>query len=157
VNVLLSRAFFALKRPWIATRLAAINMAVDVVVCLALYKPLGIVGLVIGTGSANAVMTGLQLHRLRLGFGGHLEGGQTLMITARIVVASAITAAVAWGVWAAIDRLVGRSLPGQIVSVGVALTAACALYAWVVLALRIPEARQIQAFVRQRLRLQSSD
>jgi putative peptidoglycan lipid II flippase len=153
VNVLLSRAFFALKRPWIATRLAAINMAVDVVVSLALYKPFGIAGLVIGTGSANAVMTALQLHRLRMGFGGRLEGRQTLMITARILVASAIAAVVAWGVWVAIDRLVGRSLAGQIVSVGVALAAACAAYGWTVLAMRIPEARQIRAFFRQRLGL----
>ena len=52
MNILLSRAFFALKRPWIATRLAAINMTVDVIVSLALYKPLGIAGLVIGTASA---------------------------------------------------------------------------------------------------------
>ncbi len=153
VNILLSRAFFALRRPWIATRLAAINMAVDVIVSLALYKPLGIAGLVIGTASANAVMTALQLHRLRKGFGGRLEGAQTTMITIRIVVATAIMAVVAWGLWHEIDRLVGRSLLGQIVSLGVAIIAASAVYAWVVLAMRIPEARQIQAFVRSRLRL----
>ncbi len=152
VNLLLSRAFFALKRPWIATRLAVINMAVDVIVSLALYQPLGIAGLVIGTASANAVMTGLQLHRLRVGFGGRLEGTQTLMITVRIAVASAIAAGLAWGLWAVIDQAVGRSVPAQIVSVGVPIAAAYAVYAWLVLAMRIPEARQIEAFVRQRLR-----
>ena len=151
VNILLSRAFFALKRPWIATRLAAINMTVDVIVSLALYKPLGIAGLVIGTASANAVMTALQLHRLRTGFDGRLEGAQTLMITVRILVASAIMAAVAWGLWTAIDRIVGRSFLGQLVSLGVAITAAGALYAGAVIVMRIPEARQIQALVRQRL------
>lgn len=153
VNILLSRALFALKRPWIATRLAVINMTVDVIVSVALYRPLGIAGLVIGTASANAVMTGLQLHRLRKGFGGRLEGSQTLMITVRIVVATAIMAAVAWGLWDVIDGVVGRSFLGQLVSLGVAITVASALYAWVVLAMRIPEARQIQAFVRSRLRL----
>ena len=54
-------------------------------------------------------MTALQLHRLRTGFNGRLEGAQTLMITVRILVASAIMAAVAWGLWTAIDRVVGRS------------------------------------------------
>jgi putative peptidoglycan lipid II flippase len=151
VNVLLSRAFFALKRPWIATRLAAMNMTVDVIVSVALYKPLGIAGLVLGTASANAVMTALQLQRLRLGFGGHLEGRETVMITARIVVASAIAGGVAWGVWSVIDRLVGRSVLAQLVSVGGAIAAACAVYAWAVLAMAIPEARQIRTFLRQRL------
>ena len=56
-------------------------------------------------------MTALQLHRLRIGFNGYLEGGQTLMITMRILVATVIMAAVARGVWALLDRLLGRSLP----------------------------------------------
>ncbi len=152
VNLLLSRTFFALRRPWIPTRLAAINIVVDIVVSVALYKPLGIAGLVIGTAAANLVMTWLQLHRLRIGFNGRLEGAQTLMITARIAAASAIMAAVAWGLWTGVDRIAGRSLPGQIASVGVAMTAACVLYAKTVLVMRVPEARQIEALVRQRLR-----
>ncbi len=151
VNILLSRALFALRRPWIATRLAAINMTVDVIVSLALYKPLGISGLVIGTASANAVMTFLQLHRLRLGFGGRLEGAQTLMITIRILIASMIMGAIAWGLWTLVDEVVGRSLAGQIVSLGVAISVAWAIYAWIVLSLRIPEARQIKAFILTRL------
>src|SRR5207248_2774310 len=78
VNLLLTRTFFALQRPWIPTKLAAMNMVVDVIVSVALYKPLGIRGLVIGTVAANIVMTALQLHRLRIGFNGRREGGQTL-------------------------------------------------------------------------------
>jgi putative peptidoglycan lipid II flippase len=152
VNLLLSRAFFSLQRPWIPTRLAAINMVVDVIVSIALYKPLGIAGLVIGTAAANAVMTALQLHRLRIGFNGRLEGAQTVMITARILVATAFMAAVAWALWTGVDRVVGRSLLGQIISVGIALTAACVLYAKTVLVMRIPEARQIEALVVGRLR-----
>ncbi len=153
VNILLSRTLFALKRPWIATRLAVINMAVDVIVSLALYKPLGIAGLVIGTASANAVMTAMQVYRLRRGFGGRLEGAQTLMITARIVVATALMAAVAWVLWDAIDGVVGPSFLGQLISLGVAIITASGLYAWVVLAMRIPEALQIQAFIRSRLKM----
>ena len=54
VNLLLTRTFFALQRPWIPTALAAINMIVDIIVSVALYKPLGIAGLVIGTAIANS-------------------------------------------------------------------------------------------------------
>ena len=84
VNLLLSRTFFALQRPWIPTKLAAINVVVDIIVSVALYKPLGIAGLVIGTVAANIVMTALQVRRLRIGFNGHLEMAQTTMITIRI-------------------------------------------------------------------------
>ncbi len=152
LNLLLSRTFFALKRPWIPTRLAAMNMVVDVIVSVSLYKPLGIAGLVIGTAAANVVMTALQLHRLRIGFNGRLEGAQTMMVTVRILVASALMSAVAWAIWRALESLLGTALPAEIVSVGVAITVAGVLYARLVLLMRIPEARQIEALVLGRLR-----
>lgn len=151
INLLLTRTFFALQRPWIPTRLAAMNMAVDAIVSIALYKPLGIAGLVIGTAVANLVMTVLQLHRLRVGFNGRLEGGQTLMITVRILVASILMAALGRGVWVGLNDLLGQSLAAQIVAVGVAVSAACLLYGKAVLTMRIPEAYQIQSLVLRRL------
>ena len=152
INLLLTRTFFALRRPWIPTTYAAMNMVVDIIVSVALYKPLGIAGLVIGTAAANAVMTGLLYRRLAIGFNGRLEGGQTLMITARVLVASILMAALARGIWVGVDALVGRSLIGQLVSVGLALGLALALFARLVLTMRIPEARQIEALVMSRVR-----
>ncbi|HWF74332.1 MAG TPA: murein biosynthesis integral membrane protein MurJ [Solirubrobacteraceae bacterium] len=152
LNLLLTRTFFAVKRPWIPTRLAAVNMVVDIIVSVALYKPLGIAGLVIGTAVANMVMAALQMDRLRAGLNGRLEGDQTLMITARIVLASAIMAAVAWIVWKALDALLGLGLIAQLVSVGLALGLAVYLYSRLVLAMRIPEARQIERLLMGRLR-----
>ena len=151
LNLLLTRTFFAVQQPWIPTSLAGLNMIVDIIVSLALYKPLGIAGLVIGTAAANAVMTGLQLYRLRIGFNGRLEGAQTLMITIRILAATVIMAALARGIWALLDSLLGRSLPAQIASVGVGLAVGLAVYAKAVLTMRIPEAHQIDALVRSRL------
>jgi putative peptidoglycan lipid II flippase len=144
LNLLLTRAFFALKRPWIPTKLAAMNMAVDIVVSIALYKPLGIAGLVIGTFTANAVMTALQLRRLRMGFNGRLEGYQTTMITARIVLASALLAGVSWVVWHLLERALGQTLPAEVVSVGLAAAIGGGVYALAVLRMRVPEARQVQ-------------
>jgi len=151
VNLLLTRTFFALKRPWIPTKLAAMNMVVDIIVSVALYKPLGIAGLVIGTASANLVMTVLQLHRLRVGFNGRLEGAQTLMITVRILVATGIMAGAAWSVWKLIDRALGHSFVVELFAVGLAIAVAGAVYAKLILTMRVPEARQIEALIRQRL------
>ncbi|MHB8656446.1 MAG: murein biosynthesis integral membrane protein MurJ [Solirubrobacteraceae bacterium] len=147
INLLLTRTFFAVKRPWIPTTLAASNMVVDIVVSVALYRPLGISGLLIGTAAANAVMAGLQIRRLRIGFNGRLEGDQTLMITVRILLAAAILAGVCWVLWKALDAALGRSLVAQIISVGVSILAGGAFYAKAVLAMRIPEARQIESLV----------
>jgi putative peptidoglycan lipid II flippase len=151
-NLLLSRAFFALQRPWIPTKLAAMNLVVDAIVSIALYKPLGIAGLVIGTAAANIVMTALQLYRLRIGFNGYLEGAQTLMITVRILVATVIMAAVARGIWALLDRVLGRSLVAQLVAMSISIAVAGVLYAKITLVMRVPEARQIQGLVLARLR-----
>ncbi|MDQ6744826.1 MAG: murein biosynthesis integral membrane protein MurJ [Actinomycetota bacterium] len=152
LNLLLTRTFFAVKRPWIPTRLAALNMIVDVIVSVALYSRFGIAGLVIGTAAANAVMTWLQVRRLKLGFNGRLEGAQTAMVTARILVASGLLAGTSWILWKGLDAVLGRSLPAQVVAVGAAMTVGIALYARVVLAMRIPEARQIEHLVLGRLR-----
>lgn len=152
LNLLLTRTFFAVRRPWIPTKLAAINMLVDAVVSLTLYRPLGIAGLVIGTAAANMTMTALELRRLRVGFNGRLEGAQTLMITARVMFASVITAGVARGVWTLLHALLGESAAGQIFSVGPAVLIAGYLYLRLVLAMRIPEARQIEQLLRSRLR-----
>jgi putative peptidoglycan lipid II flippase len=151
INLLLTRTFFALQRPWIPTRLAAMNMAVDIVVSVGLYKPLGIAGLVIGTVLANVVMTALQLHRLRIGFNGRLEGAQTTMITARITVASVLLAAVSWLVWYVINSLLGQSLPAQLISMGAAAAAGLWIYVRAVLVMRIPEADEVSSLIRSRL------
>ena len=151
LNLLLTRTFFAVQRPWIPTRLAAMNIVVDIIVSVGLYKPLGIAGLVIGTVVANALMTWLQLQRLRAGLNGRLEGAQTMMITVRIAVASALLAGVSWVVWKLFDALLGASLPAQIVSLGAAACAGVYVYARAVLAMRVPEAHQVGNLIRARL------
>jgi putative peptidoglycan lipid II flippase len=151
LNLLLTRVFFAVRRPWIPTRLAALNIVVDVIVSIGLYKPLGIAGLIIGTVAANAVMTALQFRRLKIGFNGRLEGAQTTMITARILVASALLAGVSWVVWRGLDALLGASLTAQIVSVGGAGVAGMLVYMRAVLAMRVPEAHQVSRLIRTQL------
>jgi putative peptidoglycan lipid II flippase len=152
LNLLLTRTFFAVRRPWIPTGLAAMNIVVDIVVSVGLYKPLGIAGLIIGTVAANAVMTALQVHRLRIGFNGRVDGHQTVMITARILLASALLGVVSWAVWYGLDAVLGHSsLLAQIVSVGGAAAAGLFVYVRAVLAMRIPEAHQVSRLIRAQL------
>jgi putative peptidoglycan lipid II flippase len=151
LNLLMTRTFFALQRPWLPTKLAAINMTVDIIVSVALYKPFGIAGLVIGTAAANIVMAYLQFRRLRIGFNGHLEMGQTMMITARVLVVSAVTGLIARLLWELLNKLAGTSIPGQIVSVGGAVVVAGGFYAWAISHMRVAEWDQIETMFRRRL------
>jgi putative peptidoglycan lipid II flippase len=151
VTLLLTRSFFSLQQPWLPTRLAAWSLAVNAIVSLALYEPLGIGGIVIGTGVSNLVLTLLEARRLRAELGG-LEVTRTLRATALMVAAAALLGAIAYGAWYALDELLGRSLPAQLVSVGVALALGGLAYAAVVLRSGLPEARQIADLFARRLR-----
>jgi putative peptidoglycan lipid II flippase len=153
VNLLLTRTFFSLQKPWITTGIAALNLTVNVAVSVALYGPFGIAGIVIGTGVSSAVMTLAQMHFLRRELHGRLEVRRTALVTAEITYASALLAAAAYAVWYVLDGALGESLVAQVVSVGVALGAGVCVYTSAVLWLRIPEARQIQRLVAGRLGL----
>ena len=151
VSLLFSRTFFSLQRPWATTALAGLNMAVNVGVSAALFRPFGIGGIVFGTVVGTVVMAVAQGWVLRRALGG-IEGGALLASGARIVVAGAALAAVAFGTFGALDGALGASLPAQALAVAMAAGAGLAVYAAAVWALRVPEARQIGALVSGRLR-----
>ena len=151
VNLLLTRTFFSVQRPWLPTKLGAMSLVVNAIVALALYKPFGVGGIVVGTAVGSAAMTWGQVVYLRRGLNGRLEGGETLRALVRILAASAALAGVAYLLWAGLDGLLGRSLPAQIISVGTALAAGLTVYALAVLALRVPEASQIRELVSARI------
>jgi putative peptidoglycan lipid II flippase len=155
INLLQTRAFFSLQRPWLPTATALGSLAVNAAVSLALYKPFGIAGIVLGTAVSSAAMTVLQATVLRRLLGG-LDLARTLSAGVRILLASALLAAVAYGVHRGLDALLGQSLLAQLVSVGGALTAGAAVYVAAVLAAGIPEARQIVDLFARRLRRRAS-
>jgi putative peptidoglycan lipid II flippase len=152
VNLLLTRTFFSLQRPWLPTGLGAATLVINLVVALALVGPFGIAGIVVATAVASAAMTAGQAYYLRRELGGRLELAETLRAIARMLVAAVVLAAVAYLLWRGLDEALGRSLPAQIVSVGGGLTGGIVAYAAVVLMLRVTEAEQIRELVRARLR-----
>jgi putative peptidoglycan lipid II flippase len=156
VNLLLTRTFFSLQRPWIPTALATGNLVVNALISLALYKPFGIAGLVIGTAVASAGMTASQAYYLRRELHGRLEGGRTVMAVGQMTIAAAALGGASYLVWWALDSALGRSIPAQIASVAVAALAGFAVYAAVVLAQRIPEAQRLEQVVVGRLRRRAS-
>jgi putative peptidoglycan lipid II flippase len=150
-NLLLTRTFFSLQRPWTPTSLAGVTLALNVAVSAALYEPLGIGGVVLGTVVATAAMTVGQSFYLRRRIGG-LQLRTTLRTTVKILIAAAVLGGVAYITWYVLDEALGRSLLAQVVTVGGAIALGSAVYAALVLAMRIPEARQILELFTRRLR-----
>jgi putative peptidoglycan lipid II flippase len=146
VSLLFSRTFFSLQRPWATTALAGVNLAVNALVALALYEPLGIAGIVIGTVAGTLVMTIAQGWILRGRLGG-IEGSATLTAAAKMLAAAALLAGASYGAWYGLDEALGRSLAGQVVSVGAGIGAGLAVYAAGVWLLGVKEARQIRALL----------
>jgi putative peptidoglycan lipid II flippase len=146
VSLLFSRTFFSLQQPWATTALAGVNMGVNALVALALYKPFGIAGIVLGTVAGTLVMATAQGWLLRDRLGG-IEGAATLAASARMLAAAALLGVTSYAAWHGLDEVLGRALPAQIASVGLAIVAGIAVYAAAVWALGVQEARQIRALL----------
>jgi putative peptidoglycan lipid II flippase len=148
-GLLLSRTYFSLQRPWTNTALAGASLAVNAVVSLVLYEPLGVGGVVIGTVVATVGMTLAQAAFLRPDLGG-VELPRTAAAVGRMLLAAAGLAVVSWLAWKGLDEALGRSLPAQIASLGIGITAGLAVYAGGVWLTRVPEGRQIARLAGER-------
>src|ERR671932_224529 len=104
VSLLLSRTFFSLQRPWLTTALAGGNLVVNAVVALALYKPLGVTGVVMGTVAGTVGMALAQAWVLRGELGG-IDAARTLDAILRMLVAAAGLSAASYGVWSGLDEV----------------------------------------------------
>lgn len=149
VNLLLTRTFFSLKQPWTVTALAVGNLIVNVGVSL-LLLPWGIKGVVIGTVVADVAMAAGQFYFLRRALGGRLRIGGMTGPLLKMLIATVVCGAVAYGVWLGLDSALGAGIFAQIIAVGVALSAAGAAYVGIVLGLRVDEAHQLVAMARRR-------
>ena len=150
-NLLLTRAFFSLQRPWMPTTLAAGSLVINAAVSLAFYESLGIAGIVLGTAVGSVAMTLAQVALLRRETGG-FELPRTLGAVARIGVASLALGISAFELHDLLDGALGRSLAGQAISLGTALAVGIGVYAALIWMLRVPEARLLVELLTRRLR-----
>jgi putative peptidoglycan lipid II flippase len=126
VMLMLNRAFFSLQSPWIPTYIAVGNLALNAALAAALYR-VGIWGIPLATSIVNIAGSAALLFVLRRRLG-RVNGRELLDSTWRIVLASAVAAGVAYGVWRALDEALGRSLGAQVTSVGLGCLASVGAY-----------------------------
>jgi putative peptidoglycan lipid II flippase len=150
--LLLNRAFFSLQSNWIPTTVALGNLGLNAAFDAAFYR-FGTWGIPLATSVVNIAGSTvlLVLMRRRLG---RIEFGEIADSIGRIVVASALVAGAAYGVWYGLDLALGRSVAGQLVSVGLALATATGVY---LLASRALKVRELGALLALRRRLQRTE
>ncbi len=147
VNLILIRTFFSLQRPWTPTFIALANLGINAGLDAILYQPMGIGGIPLATAIVSLITTVALAIVLRGQLGG-LDMVRTVDVGVRVLLAGALLAAVAFGVREGLSGL-SDSLLDQIVVVLAASGAGLAVYAALVLALRVPEAHQITALFRE--------
>ena len=145
--LMLTRAFFSLQTPWVPTVIALANLGVNAALDAAFYR-YGTWGIPLATSFVNIAGTAafIVVFRRRVG---RMDGRALVRSYSLIVVASAIAAGVAVGVWYVLDELLGRSLFAQIVTVGSGLAAAVAVYLLCARLMRIPELRILLSLRRR--------
>jgi putative peptidoglycan lipid II flippase len=146
--LLLNRAFFSLQSNWIPTAIALGNLFLNAVLDLVFYR-LGVWGIPLSTAVCNIAGTValVVLLRRRLGT---LGGGATASTIIRVTIASALAGGVGLVLWRALDHALGRSFPAQLVSVGVALTAAVVAYLGACKLLQVRELEVLTSLRRRR-------
>jgi putative peptidoglycan lipid II flippase len=124
--LMLNRAFFSLQSNWLPTTIALGNLFLNAVLDYAFYR-LGVWGIPLGTAVCNVAAAWALVVVLRRRLG-RVDGGAIAQTVARVAVASAAVAGVAWIVWRPLDAALGRSFGAQVVSLGAALVAAMLTY-----------------------------
>lgn len=124
--LMLTRGFYGLQSNWIPTGVAIGTLGLNAVLDSVLYR-VGIWGIPLATSIVNVIGVGLLVFFLRQRIGG-LGLARVAGAVTRVVLASVVLGAVAFGVWHALDRALGRSVVAQIVSLVVALALGGAVY-----------------------------
>jgi putative peptidoglycan lipid II flippase len=147
--LLFTRAFFARQESRVPTEVACINLVLNAVLDILLYKPFGAAGIALGTSivtSWNAAALAVLLRR-RVG---SLHLREVAGETGRIAIATTFCAATAIVVWWPLDSLLGRSIPAQAVSLGMAFFAAGAVYLAAGRMLRLADVAVLQGLLPSR-------
>src|SRR5687768_7740384 len=135
--LMLNRGFFSLQRPWIPTLAALGVLALNVALYVA-FERVGAWGIPLAISLANIAGVVLLVFALRRRVGS-LDLAGTTRSFLLVAVASAVLAAVSYGVWRVLDEALGRSLPGQLASVATALLLGGAAYLATARVLRVRE------------------
>jgi putative peptidoglycan lipid II flippase len=146
VMLLLNRGFFSLQSNWIPTGVALGNLGLNAALDASFYH-LGTWGIPLATSLVNVAGSAVLLTLMRRRLGG-IGFGEIWSSIVKILVAAAALAGTAYGTWYVLDQALGRSFPGQLAAVVVALVAGIGAYLLTCRALKVRELGALLALRR---------
>jgi putative peptidoglycan lipid II flippase len=146
-SLLLIRTFFSLQEPWIATKVALLGLGLNALGDLAFYKPFGAPGIPLSTSLVSVVTFGVLMLLLSRRIGGLPRRAITRGFL-QCLLAGVVMGAFTWAVWRVTNAIVGNSLLGQLISMGVATVAAGLAYLAGAQAVEMPELSKLTRLVR---------
>ncbi|HEU0336041.1 MAG TPA: murein biosynthesis integral membrane protein MurJ [Gaiellaceae bacterium] len=145
--LMLTRSFYGLQSNWLPTTIALATLALNAVFDAFFYR-LGAWGIPLATAVVNVIGAVALLAVLRTRI--HLTGlTHTAVSVGRILAASGVAAASSLAAWYGLDAALGRSLGGQLVSVGGGLLVAVGVYLLACRALRVRELEALLPLLRR--------
>jgi putative peptidoglycan lipid II flippase len=150
--LMLNRAFFGLQSPWTPTAVALGTLIANTALYGLFYR-LGIWGIPLAISVANMFGTVALVVLLRRRLG-RLEIGDTVRSGVRILTASIVYGAVAFGVWWLLDEALGRAFLAQVVSVLGALAVGGVAYLF---SARLLGVRELDALLSLRSRARPAE
>ena len=147
-----SPTFYALGDSRTPVAVSALSVLVNAALNILLVRELGYRGLALGTSVTALLNAGVLVWLLRGRLGG-LDLGHLASVCARVLLASLVMGAAAWG----LDRqahvwLPGTALPVQLLRVGIAIGGSLAVLALLLTLLRVTEFTDVTRSVARRLR-----
>jgi putative peptidoglycan lipid II flippase len=150
-NIMLNRAFQSMQKPWLPMYVSFGNLAVNVLLCWLLYKPLGVPGITLSMATVSAVNFFALFLLLRRDVG-RIGGRGMARAAGGALLCAVALAAVSYGVWWALEEYAARGFPQLVVTVVAAVAAGGAVYLVFAKLLKLEELSVVRQVVRRRRR-----
>jgi len=148
-NIMFNRAFQSMQRPLLPMYVSFGNLAVNVLLCWLLYKPLGVAGITLSMATVSAInfFALFVLLRRRVG---RIDGRRMAGAAGGALVCAGALAAVSWGVWRLLAGFAGGGFLPLLAAVLAAVAAGAAVYIGLAKALKLEELTTVWRILRRR-------
>lgn len=148
-NTLLNRAFYGIQKTWLPLAVGGLNLVLNALLSLLLYRPLGVGGITLATSLVSTFNFFALLLLLSREVGG-IEGAKLAASGGKSLAALLPLMAGGYLAWWGVDLLLGRSFLAQLASVGLGYSVGGGAYLLTAWLLGMEEVRQVAALVRRR-------
>jgi putative peptidoglycan lipid II flippase len=150
-NIMLNRAFQSMQKPWLPLYVSVGNLALNVLLCWLLYKPLGVQGITLSMATVSAVNFAALFFLLRRQVG-RIDGRNMAGAAGGALLCAAALAAVSYGVWWALEDFATGGFGRLVAAIALAVLAGAAVYFGLAKLLRLEELAVVRQLVRRRSR-----